>query len=688
MLNIKNKWVAMAALAAALLASCGQRKGEDKSWYAPLSAMMTENVKVLQTNPDSMMQLISQFQSDGNPELVNQWKNLLMAKCCFMKADDAQCVERIKKTWKYARQHEGEASSSKLSSYADNLYGVLMLNTGKRAEALRYFVTSYRSLMTLEDHDDAIDICINAADASRQMGKLADASSWYRRANFLADSLHNDHAQNSILAGLGQVYNDMKNYRLAHYYFAKAERLYPPQNDKDCYFFYNSWGNVYSSEGKSAEALRCFLKAQKSTTKLSQPLMTAVVDANLGQTYLELNKLDSATKYIDSTAVFFLAKPDMQSDVQFYVDGLKASLALKKGELAKARQILDKPYLLSKMSPNYLYLHHKSLSDLYEKTGDYAKALHYEKLMSQYDDSLRNATMLSNVSDNELRFKQDTAIIRRDIKLESAKASARSSRIIALLVIGMLCLSIIALSAWYRYKSLRNKHQHHEEMRRMQALKMENVRNRFSPHFVFNVLNVFIASIPKDVNVKPLRLLIQVLRSNLLTCDKVAVPLDEELQMVTNYSYLRHETNPALPVPIFEISEEVDRSMLLPSMIIQIPVENALKHAFVDGDMAGRTPELRVTIRMEHDDLLIQVKDNGCGFVKGETRKRNAAVSTGTGLRILHSTIDMLNAGNEGKITFEVRSVRAEHHDNPAALASVVGTRVRIKVPRNYNYHL
>ena len=190
------------------------------------------------------------------------------------------------------------------------------------------------------------------------------------------------------------------------------------------------------------------------------------------------------------------------------------------------------------------------------------------------------------------------------------------------------------------------------------------------------------------MNVKPLRLLIQVLRSNLITCDKVAVPLDEELQMVTNYSYLRHETNPLLPVPLFEVGDEVERTMLLPSMIIQIPVENALKHAFVDGDMQGRKHELTVTIRLEGDYLHVRVKDNGCGFVKGETRKRNAAVSTGTGLRILHSTIDMLNAGNSRKITFDVQSVRVEHHSNPASLDSVVGTRVDIKVPKSYDYHV
>lgn len=468
----------------------------------------------------------------------------------------------------------------------------------------------------------------------------------------------------------------MQNYQMAHYYFAKAERQYPPQNAKDAYFFYNSWGNVYSSESKPAKALECFLKSQRAVKSLQQPFMSAVVDANLGQTYMELNRLDSAQKYLDKTSRFFLAKPDMKSDLQFYVDGLNASLALKKGHLADARAVLEKPYELSCMSPNYLYLRHRILSNLYEKTGDYASALRYRKLMTQYDDSLRNAKMLSMVSDNELRFKQDTAIIRRDLSLGAAKATAQSNRVIFFLVTAMLCLGIIALIVYARYKMLRGKHLHQEEMKRMLALKMENVRNRFSPHFVFNVLNVFVSGLPKGVNVKPLQLLIQVLRANLLTCDKLAVSLSEEMEMVTHYSYLRHETNPLLPLPEFLIADDVDRSMLLPSMIVQIPVENALKHAFGDGDNGGVKPELKVTITQDERFLHIQIKDNGCGLGSVNSLKRTskAAVSTGTGLRILHSTIDMLNANNAEQIVFQVSSSE--------------GTTVDITVPRQYNYKI
>lgn len=670
-----------------LLAACSSEKKEDDSWYKPIDEFVTQHQQMMQSQPDSMIQQIRNLKCGGKPELVEQWKRLIVAKCCYLKGADPECQVLIDSVNGFCRQHPDQETTFKIQSYADNLQGVLLQAVGKREPARTYYIKAYRELMKLDHHNDAIDICINIADASRQLGKLADASSWYRRANFLADSLNLHEAQNSILAGLGQVYNDLRNYQLAHFYFRKAERQYPPRNPKDAHFFYNSWGNVYSSQEKPAEALKCFLKAQKATLQMGQPFMTAVVDANLGQTYLELNRLDSAQKYLANTTKFFFVQPNMQNDLQFYIDGLNAALALKQNRLDKASAILSKPYDLSKMSPNYLYLYHKGWADLYERKGQFAKALQYQKLMKQYDDSLRNATMVSNVQENELRFKQDTAIVRRDLILQSTQAEAKSSRLILLLVIGLLVVGVLALVVFYRYKSLRHKHQHREEMNRMMALKMENVRNRFSPHFVFNVLNIFISNLPKGVNVKPLRLLIQVLRANLLTCDQVAVSLEDELQMVMSYSSLRHETNPLLPMPRFDIAKEVNMSLMLPSMILQIPVENALKHAFVGMEESGEKPLLDVKIWIEDGMLRIDVIDNGCGGVGAVagmgTRKANAAASTGTGLRILNSTIEMLNAGNARKLYFKMQS-RAGAADDGSDRQK--GTCVSIGVPCEYDY--
>ena len=267
--------------------------------------------------------------------------------------------------------------------------------------------------------------------------------------------------------------------------------------------------------------------------------------------------------------------------------------------------------------------------------------------------------------------------------LHTTQAEVRSFSVILLLVIGLLLMSVLALIAFLRYKILRSKHQHHEEMNRMMA----NVRNRFSPHFVFNVLNISVSNLLKGVNVKPLQLLIQVLRAYLLSCDKMAVSLEEELQMVTSYSTLRHETNPFLPMPQFHVAKDVDMKLMLPSMIIQIPVENALKHAFVGMKETGDKPLLDVNIWVEDDMLRIDVTDNGCG-VSGTVgkKKKNCAASTGTGLRILNSTIEMLNASNERKMFFKMQSNRGASEEEGGTRNR--GICVSIGVPCNYDYNV
>lgn len=245
MMQIKNglclMWLFVLML---LFAACSHRQKGDESWHKDIDEFVSGHQSLMQSHPDSMIMLIRNFKCEGNPDKSDQWKKLLIAKCYYMKGADAQCQSLIDSVNAYCKQ----TPDNRILSYADNLQGILLLVSGKRKEALNYYEKAYHEIMNLDSCGEAIDVCINIADASRQMGKLADASSWYRRAYFLADSLNQHEAQNSILSGLGQVYNDLQNYQLAHHYFQKAERLYPPKNPKDVHFFYNSWGNVYSSQ--------------------------------------------------------------------------------------------------------------------------------------------------------------------------------------------------------------------------------------------------------------------------------------------------------------------------------------------------------------------------------------------------------------------------------------------------------
>ncbi len=671
-----------------MVAACSKEKPSgDCDLHKVMREFVVSHHEQMQGNPDSVTAIVRAMECGGDPALAMQWKRIVVAKCQYLKGDNAECMAMADTVEAYCRRHPGDEAAGQLLAYAYNLHGVALLADMQRDSGYAYFMRAYNETLRLADRSDIVDISIDVADAFFQQGKLADAASWYRRANVLADSLHKTDIQGFILTGLGQVYGNLQNYRLAHHYFAKAERLVTADaTPKDLQFFYNNWGNVYSAQSKPAEALRCFRKAQRAVQAIDQPLLTGINDANLGQTFLELDRLDSAQKYLERASAFFLAKPDIQSDTHFYVDGLNAMLALERGDLAKATAILTKPYDLSRMNPNYLYLHNKSLAQLYERKGQYDKALYCQKLANSYSDSLRNAAVVSNIYENELRFKQDTAIVHRDANLIAAHAQARSAKVISLLAWVLVGVGIVAFVVFYRYKSLRNANMRHQAKRRMMALKMENVRNRFSPHFVFNVLNAFVAGLPEGVSVRPLRLLIQVLRVNLLSCDKIAVSLNEELQMVMAYASLRHETNPNLPMPQLDVASGVDTTaLMLPSMIVQIPVENALKHAFVgmEGD-CGRQPRLDVRVWIEDDMLRIDVVDNGCGgaAMRPAGSKPNSAVSTGTGLRILNATIEMLNAGNARKMYFRMQS----RHDAGADGQPASGTCVSIGVPCGYDF--
>lgn len=578
--------------------------------------------------------------------------------------------------------HTKADSISTTKASALNTQGIMLQEKNDRPIALQYFSEAYQIAMQGRDRKKAIDICINCADVERQLGHVGKAASWYRRANTIADSLGDNYAQNSILAGLGQIYADLHNYRLSHRYFSKAEKKYPPRTPKEKYFFYNSWGNAYSAEGRPIEAMRCFRKSQEAALQTKEAFAIAVVAANLGQTFLEIGKIDSAHTYLDMASTYFFAKPDRDDAIQFYLDGLQASLALKEHDYSKAHKYLSKPYNIARMSPSYMYLHNKRMADYCEHTRRYADAVRYQRLVAQYDDSLRNATMVNAVADAELRFQQDTAIVHRDARIAASDAKAESTRVISLLTVGILTLVFVTIIIMWRYKIAKAESENAEQGKRIMELKMATVRNRFSPHFVFNVLNAFIPSVSDNKASASLLLLIKMLRNNLLVCERIAVTLEEELEQVRNYSKLRHTVNDNLPDINVIIDGNVDMQTLIPSMMIQIPVENALKYAFNAMD-DGENPELTLHVYNNDTMLHMVLTDNGTGINISTGHKQHrmphSAVSTGIGLKILYSTIEMLNRNNADKIIFRIEnrnSVSPNEH----------GTRIVMQVPKNYKY--
>ena len=124
----------------------------------------------------------------------------------------------------------------------------------------------------------------------------------------------------------------------------------------------------------------------------------------------------------------------------------------------------------------------------------------------------------------------------------------------------------------------------------------------------------------------------------------------------------------------FKVSVEagIDTSeVMITAMIIQITIENAIKHALAKKE-DGR---LRINITREKDCVVIYIEDNGGGFKVGCT-----ATGTGTGLRVIRQTIDILNQYNKQPIEFTIKDSKFKDGSK--------GCEVVIEIPRYYNYKL
>lgn len=152
-----------------------------------------------------------------------------------------------------------------------------------------------------------------------------------------------------------------------------------------------------------------------------------------------------------------------------------------------------------------------------------------------------------------------------------------------------------------------------------------------NPHFFFNAINTIVAMIRKDSD-KARELLIQLslyFRSNLLGVRETQITLQQELDQVNAYLTLELSRFPDR----YEIHQEisVNEQVLLPPFMLQILLENALKHAF-NGRMKGN--EVWLSVSQVGKRIKVQVEDNGTGIkpeVLAKLGKEEVSSESGSG---------------------------------------------------------
>ncbi|MCY8504459.1 sensor histidine kinase [Bacillus atrophaeus] len=135
-----------------------------------------------------------------------------------------------------------------------------------------------------------------------------------------------------------------------------------------------------------------------------------------------------------------------------------------------------------------------------------------------------------------------------------------------------------------------------------------------NPHFLFNAINTISALCRTDVE-KTRRLLLQLsvyFRSNLQGARQLLIPLSKELNHLHAYLSLEQARFPGKYEIEIDIEDSLDQ-IEIPPFVLQVLVENALRHAFPKKQDRYK---VEVQVLSAESSVYMKVKDNGRGIAE------------------------------------------------------------------------
>ncbi len=163
------------------------------------------------------------------------------------------------------------------------------------------------------------------------------------------------------------------------------------------------------------------------------------------------------------------------------------------------------------------------------------------------------------------------------------------------------------------YRELRETELQEERLKALAAqAELKVLKAQINPHFLFNTLNTIAHLIRTDPAKAEsmVEKLAEVFRYALFALDKDAVPLEEELDFIRNYLDLEKERFGDKLQVVLAIAADTG-SIMVPPLILQPLVENALKH----GQGPKGEVELGVAASLGSESVEIAVTDQGAGMV-------------------------------------------------------------------------
>lgn len=476
---------------------------------------------------------------------------------------------------------------------------------------------------------------------------------------------------------LGIANKNIGHYPEAKKYFLDAlETLEQPgQNPADCYigmgwayFLEAAFGKTTTIKQNYSEALTYFQKALKIGKETRIRWFVEEAYIGIAEIYKKQNDFEKALEY--TTLRYQLKDSIFTRDATNRIERLKTQYEMEKLQIeAQARQQV---FQVRDEALKEKILNEQKLKQ--ERILAEEELLHEKEISEQkYKLELEKQKALS-----EEKASSEKKLATEKVEQEKIRAEKQQTNNLLLMGLILVIATSVFLFLYLRQSNQKKRAvEKAEAIHKMAELEMQSLRSQLNPHFMFNSLNSIQELILLEENDKShiyLSRFSKLLRMLLENAEKPFIPLQRELDFLQLYLDLEN-----LRVPDLQYSISTDTTLnpsqtLIPNMILQPFIENAIWHG-----LSNKTndKQLRIRIFRENGTVNYEIEDNGVGRKKSmELKSVFKKNHISKGMELLSKRFNLLNKEYSTNINIAITDVLKNN--------DVSGTLVSIKIPATF----
>lgn len=499
----------------------------------------------------------------------------------------------------------------------------------------------------------------NYANALRMGASLDSAALYYHRAISITDSLGLEPVHYiPLYNGIASVFTDMHDYDNSAKWWEKSLEILPTMNYFDKFNTLSGYGNHLYYMKEYSEAEKTFTRIQEMLDSLPGTEWERMFNSvNLADTYIRNGKPREAERMLKK-AVGYFTDEQPNPMVISYIQTLQMRAATALGAYEKGLEMAKRYPEADTLRLEQHLARMKALEDLYANIGNYRQAYATRTRHDHLNDSLRSYHLTQQISALNAMYQRDHRIL--NLEAGNTRQQAHIYKLTAGIAISLTV--IVGLILFFVVRRVNVRKREERMMNKIISLRQENLRNRVTPHFIYNALNHELHN-AKHGQPSNLNSLVDLIRKQQIVASEILIPFEEELKFTDDYIRVISDNGRDPLLYDYSMEPDITPGFLFPSMTLQILVENAFKHGFPT--LAPETERvLRISVKRTADGRIAVSVFNNCG------PSPSGAEKGGTGLRVLLETIKLINEHNREQTHFNI-DTNAEHNGTKGCNATI-----------------